>query len=173
MDQPIVDPSSSIREVFERIADTRMRDFPLSNAALRVDTVGFRQWNQMWLGVLITPWSVNLLLQPCGNAAFRPLGTGESQAWRFPSGEYEFFGLDEPGLGATQMCSLFSPAFEFADHDGAVNTALEVMKELLTDPTEQAAEAQRLAAAQTARVDGKPLVERPMSRRMFLRGRMS
>lgn len=164
------DPSARIRAVFEHIAATRMGDFPLSNPALRVDTVGFQQWNQLWIGVLVTPWSVNLLLQPCGNAAFRPLATGDAQTWRFPSGEYEFFGLEEPGLGPTQMCSLFSPAFEFADHDGAVNTALEVMKELLTDPTETAAEARRVAAAQMARAEGKPLGERPMSRRMFLRG---
>ena len=47
--------------MFSRIQAERMADVPLLNPALTVETVGFRLWQDSWLGVLITPWSMNLL----------------------------------------------------------------------------------------------------------------
>jgi len=130
------DPGARVAAVFEHIAATRMRDFPLSNAALRVEAVGFQWWQDLWTGVLITPWAINLLLLPAGNAAFRALGSGQQQTWQFPSGEYSFFGLEEEGLGLCQMCSLFSPVVEFSAHDEAVATAREIMRVLFMAPAQ-------------------------------------
>lgn len=152
------DPSARVAEVFARIAATRMRDFPLSNPQLSVETVGFRAWEGLWVGVLIAPWSMNLLLLPDvhnPHPEFRVLATAQEQTWRFPSGEYVFYGLDEPGLGPCQMCSLFSPLADIPTQAQAVEVAREVMQALFVDP--QAA----LAAAAPASV----------SRRAFLRGR--
>lgn len=163
-------PTETIRRIFQGIADTRMLDFPLSNTALKVEAVGFQEWNGLWVGVLITPWSMLLLVQPKSNTDFRVLPLGPTQTWAFPSGPYDFFGLNEPGLGPTHMCSLFSPAFEFEDHEGAVMTAEEVMKALFTPPTEVEVEEQLVEQAETAKLEGKPISEQPMSRRAFLRG---
>ncbi len=156
----VLDPSARVAEVFTRIAATRMRDFPLSNPQLSVEAVGFRAWEGLWAGVLIAPWSMNLLLLPDvrnPHPDFRVLATAQEQTWRFPSGEYVFFGLDEAGLGACQMCSLFSPVPQFAAQAEAVEVAREVMQALFVDP--QAAQA---AAAPAS-----------ASRRDFLRGRVA
>ncbi len=159
----IDDPSARVAEVFARIAATRMRDFPLSNAALAVEAVGFRAWEGLWVGVLVAPWSMILLLMPTAenaHAEFRVLPTGQEQAWRFPSGEYVFFGLDEAGLGPCQMCSLFSPVPQFATQADAVAVAHEVMRGLF-----EAQDAPKPAAPASA--EATPA----WSRRDFLRGR--
>ena len=49
-----------------------MAGVPMLNPALRVQAVGFRHWQSHWLGVLVTPWFMNLMLLPridCGLVA--------------------------------------------------------------------------------------------------------
>lgn len=153
-----------VESVFQRIAQSRMRDFPLSNPALRVELVGLRAWGDVRVGVLITPWAMNLLLLP-GDASgddgqrLRVLVTGEAQEWTFPSGDYPFYGLQEDGLGIVQMCSLFSPPAEFATHDDAVLTAQALLLALLR-PSQ---------SSQVLADDASP---QPVSRRELLRGRL-
>ena len=47
-----------------RIQRERMADIPLLNPALEVQAVGFSVWEAYCLGVLITPWFMNLMLLP-------------------------------------------------------------------------------------------------------------
>ena len=61
-------------------------------AALRVEAVGFRRWEGLWLGVLITPWFMNLMLLPCAATehTWPQVRYGESLAYRLPAGVFEF-----------------------------------------------------------------------------------
>lgn len=156
--------------VFSRIAATRMADLPLNNPALRVEIVGFRPWQGDWLGVLVTPWAISLMLLPGGAGAFRVLGVDQRQRWCFPSGEYDFLGGGEEALGPYQLCSLFSPAFEFALHEDACHAAHAALSALL-DPAPDAGRGQR---REHARLVGASLIEQastePGNRREFLRG---
>ena len=98
-----------LESVFNEIARTRMLDIPILNPALRVEAVGFREWEGRWIGVLITPWTMNLVLLPGQDSPLVPLALDEKQMWSFPSGEYQFMGLNEPTLGTCHTCSLRSP----------------------------------------------------------------
>ena len=49
---------------YEAIYAERMRDLPIVNPRLAVEAVGFEQWEDQDLGVLITPWFMNLVLLP-------------------------------------------------------------------------------------------------------------
>lgn len=118
-----VSPASELHATFARIAATRMAGLPVCNPALKVEVVGMQRWAGEWLSALITPWALNLMLLPGGGGHFRPLAVGQTQRWRFPSGEYVFSGQRETGLGAYQSCSLFSPVFEFASQAEAVAVA--------------------------------------------------
>lgn len=160
-------PAARVRDTFEHIWRTRMADVAIVNPNLRVDIVGWRAWKGEWLGVLVTPWSISLMLLPGVGGCFRSLAMGERQSWPFPSGVYDFIGGNEVGLGAYQVCSLFSPVQRFVSQDEAVATAQAAMDALL-----RAEPGEGLAAAQleTARVEVRPGVKRGMSRRMFLRG---
>ena len=145
----------NLEAVFNEIARTRMHDVPILNPALRVEAVGFRVWEGRWVGVLVTPWMINLVLLPGEAAPLAPLALGEKTTWRFPSGSYEFMGLNEPMLGVCHVCSLMSPVMDFATHEDARAVALEIIGALFVEAEETPA---------------NPQAERKeMSRRDFLR----
>jgi [NiFe] hydrogenase assembly HybE family chaperone len=155
---------AALEAAFARIAATRMAGLPLNNPALCVATVGFVPWDDSHVGVLITPWAINLAAVSADRDALR-LATDVRRTWRFPSGEYELMGGDEPECGAFQFCSLFSPAFDFSDQESAVATASEIMRVLVSPepvPDDQ--------SLQAARMKGTSVLQAPVSRRGFLRG---
>lgn len=178
------DPAPVLERVFARIHATRMQGLPFLNPVLRVEAVGFRRWEGRWLGVLITPWFMNLVLLPDDAQAWQHARYGESVAYRLPSGVFEFISAQErrasEELGVDfsdyQSCSLFSPVFEFADQAGARATALAVMQALFEPQTQPGAEGpgterhgDNTAASAPAREAAEPA--QAVSKRDFLRGR--
>jgi [NiFe] hydrogenase assembly HybE family chaperone len=122
-----------LESAFNRIWKQRMTDVPMLNPALVVEAVGFREWQGHSLGVMITPWFMNLMLLPGDGDDWSALPSGAIEVHAFPSGRYEFIVGDEDEIGAYQMCSLFSPVFEFADHEAAVATAIAVMDAVMDE----------------------------------------
>lgn len=167
----VSDPTEALRACFAGIAASRMAGLPVCNPALDVAVTAMQPWAGEWLGVLITPWAISLVLLPGDGGSFRELSLGQSQSWVFPSGDYDFLGNREEGFGPYQSCSLASPVFEFASQDDAIAFAGAALSALL-----QPAEAQLAAQAhddrEAARLDGRPLPPGPqtVSRRAFLRG---
>lgn len=119
-------PASLIERTFSAIAAGPMRDLPINNPALQVEAVGFKRWEGHWLGALITPWTLSLLIVPTTT----PVPVGTSATWRFPSGPYEFLGGHREPLGHYQACSLFSPPAEFSSQDQARQMALACLEAL-------------------------------------------
>lgn len=141
-----------LESVFSAIQQQRMADMPLLNPALSVEALAFTPWREDWLGVLITPWFMNLMLLPQPGHVWREVAAGQTCVHAFPSGEYAFVAGHEPALGDYQSCSLFSPMFEFPDQANARATALAAISHLF--------------AAKTAAQEPVPA----MSRRAFLGG---
>ena len=154
-------PAAALEATFQRIWREQMQDMPMVNPALTVEALGFRPWNQHWLGVLVTPWFMNLVLMPRVPAAWHAIGAGETRHHVFPAGVFEFIGSRDASLGDYQACSLFSPMFDFADHAGARATALAALEALFDSRQRDAAEV-RAEAPQPART---------ISKRGFLFGR--
>ncbi len=155
-------PAELLERVFAHIAATRMIGVPILNPALRVEAVGFRVWEGRWIGVLVTPWMINLVLLPGESVPLTPLAPGEKTSWDFPSGSYEFMGLNEPMLGACHVCSLMSPVLDFSMHEEAVSVAQEIIRALFVDVEETSP-----ATIEEARLLNKRSGQ--MSRRDFLR----
>ena len=128
-----------LESTFERIRVERMADVPILNNRLRVEAVGFEPHDAGFVGVLVTPWFMNLMLLPLDPRADITELPGETRMCSFPAGNFEFIAGFEEGLGHYCMCSLFSPMFDFADHRAAVATAKAVMAGIMT-PDEPAAD---------------------------------
>jgi len=126
-------PAAALERAFEAVRQERMRDVPVLNPALGVEAVGFRPWREHWLGVLVTPWFMNLVLMPRVVSAWHTIGERETRHHVFPAGVFEFIGAREATIGDYQACSLFSPMFEFADQREARATALAAL-DALFDP---------------------------------------
>jgi [NiFe] hydrogenase assembly HybE family chaperone len=162
--------AARVESTFERVRRERMAGLPFVNEALRVELVGLRRWRGLWLGVLVTPWFMNLLLLPGDGAAegeevparWPAVRTGDYAQFAFPAGVMSFLAGREGEVGEYLSCSLFSPVFEFAGHDVARQTA-EACLTALFDPAAAGggSPAEPAQEAQTASV----------SKRDFLRGR--
>lgn len=155
------DVVAQLGKAFERIASTRMVGLPFVNPALQVATIGFTPWEEARVGVLVTPWSINLVAVANHPETLR-LATDTRRRWRFPSGEYDLMGGEEPECGCFQFCSLFSPALDFANQEAAITTATAAMEALFTGAERDEREAARMA--------GSSVLQAPTSRRGFLRG---
>jgi [NiFe] hydrogenase assembly HybE family chaperone len=160
-----------LEAVFNDIAGTRMAGLPICNPAVRVQAVGFREWQGHDLGVLVTPWTISLVLLQGAGAPLAVLPPDVRMSWEFPSGSYEFMGLSEPALGTCQTCSLISPLADIERHEDAVSIAEQVMAELFsTERSDTARDADRKEMMEAARLNGEKVMEKPLSRRDFLRG---
>lgn len=124
----------TLEVAFSTILQTRMRDVAVVNPALSVQALGFDRYRQDWLGVLITPWFMNLLLLPGEHSSWSGQARGSKFSQVFPYGEFEFVMAEEEQLGPYAQCSLFSPMFQFAEQPAAVTAAQSALQGLLTEP---------------------------------------
>lgn len=146
----------ALEALFADIAQTRMASVPVMNRVLRVEALGFEavageEGVPAALGVLLTPWFMNLVWLPLKRED-APARVGLRRARAVGNHSFEFIASHEERIGSFEACSLMSPVFEFADHLQACATALAVLAELHTV---------KLAAP----------VEKPPARRAFLFGR--
>ena len=113
-----VEIAQQLEQAFRDIQQTRMQDVPILNTAIEVEAVNFHAWNEAWLGIMITPWFINLMLLPQSDT-WKELAEGSKQIHQFPSGNYEFVVGFEQAIGKYQACSLFSPVFQFEEVDSS------------------------------------------------------
>ncbi len=125
--------SHTLETTFNEILAKRMRDLPIVNVALSVQAVGFNRFGEDWLGVLITPWSMNLLLLPGQDSIWREQQPGTKIDKHFPYGIFEFTLANEAQIGSYALCSLFSPMFQFENHSAALATAQAALHGLLAE----------------------------------------
>jgi [NiFe] hydrogenase assembly HybE family chaperone len=119
------DPTALIEATFRHIERERMTGLPMLNPVLQVAAVGFKHQqtpHAEWMGVLLTPWSLGLLLLPA--SPDWPIVTAHARAFReYPAGNFAFLGNHEDGLGDYLVCPLVHEMSQFVDQETAVLTA--------------------------------------------------
>jgi len=145
---------------YQRAADTHMAGLPVVNPALCVETIGFRDFGEDWLGLVITPWFMNITLLPADIGAQAARRDGETMTRALPAGEFEFVFGRLPNAGPVWTCSLFSPMAQFASHEAARETALAALAALFNAridaiDTERAPSAPMPAADRRALIFGR------------------
>jgi len=124
---------------YEGIYEERMQELPIVNSRLAVEAVGFDQWEDRDLGVLITPWFMNLVLLPKSDElAEVPQGT--QIECRFPSGPCELTVYQDEELGSYLAAVLFRTVADFPDQETAVAIAEEALAQIVTDAPEKETE---------------------------------
>lgn len=129
-----------LKSTFEDILHSRMHDIPVVNHDLQVWLSPLQNWQQYLLGVLVTPWFMNIILGPTSNDMIVQLQAqkiGCKQTFDFPSGAYEFTLAHEKNVGPFWGCSLFSPMFDFVNQQAAMDTASAVLDQLMQENPEQ------------------------------------
>lgn len=122
-----------LEQVFNDIFQQRMTDVPIINPKLKVQAVNFQIFQEDWLGILITPWFMNLMLLPQQADNWQIFNNGDKISRSFPQGEFQFILNNEPRLGVYASCSLYSPMFQFEQQSVAVATATAALKGLFME----------------------------------------
>jgi len=120
---------------YQSILRERMRGLPICNPVLEVQAVGFRALDQHRLGVLITPWFMNLMLLP-GDETWSDKPAGTREDYLLPAENCEFVVNHDEYLGTCLSAVLFRSLSDFPDQATAVAVAEEVLEELFTPATE-------------------------------------
>ena len=118
-------------QFFACVYRERMRDLPIVNSRLDVEAVGFTHVGEHRLGVLITPWFMNLMILP-GNDEWHDSPQGATATITLPDGDYEFTVSRDDTLGVYITAVLFRTVADFPDQTTARAIAAEVIHELLT-----------------------------------------
>jgi [NiFe] hydrogenase assembly HybE family chaperone len=154
-----------LTQAFRHIAATRMQGLPLLNQALQVEAIGFEAVAGVdadgtatlaGVGILLTPWFMNLIWLPLHGGEV--LAVGDTRVHRIGMTDFVFIGANDERAGAYEMCSLFSPMFEFRDQLAARETGQQALA--LVRRTDIA---EPVVAPDTS--------SRPNTRRAFLFGR--
>ncbi len=115
-----------------------MRGLPILNPMLEVRAVGFQAFDKHAVGVLITPWFMNLVLLP-GTSEWSEFAQGSVASVAFPGSDIEFNVSHDDDLGTQLSAALFSSVCDFPDQEIAEDIAREILHQLLQPDAEPAA----------------------------------
>ena len=141
-------PSDAVEQAFFRIEREQMADVPILNPALAVEAIDFQRWQGHWLGIVVTPWCMSILLLPGSTENWASTGENRRRFVKFPAGDFAFLGGVEPELGEYQSCPLFSPMDRFGSQSDATQTARASLEHATRAGAQlPAADAARIASA--------------------------
>ena len=105
-------------------------------AAAAAEAVGFREYEGRHVGVMVTPWFMNLTVLPSAED-LKVWVAGGTTRLAFPSGVYDFVVNDLHDVGLIGTCSLFSTMLEFTDHEAA-QLAAQTVADAVFEPEQPA-----------------------------------
>lgn len=118
---------------FRQIGDEQMRDLPFYNPNLEVEAWDFSAFDDASLiGVLITPWFMNLMVLPLEHEPIDSNRYGASRMMVLAGGERRFLYGGDPAVGAFWAHSLHSPMQKFSSQAHARTEARLLLAQALT-----------------------------------------
>ena len=137
---------------YTEIYEQRMQGLPFVNTKLSVEAIGFREFEDFELGVLISPWFMNLVILPDANLDDR-LEQGRKINVRLPTETVEFMTVQDEELGLYLSAVLFSSVTDFPDQETAKWIAEQVMEDLFGKPQDSESVSRRSLFTSVEHVD--------------------
>ena len=138
---------------FQRV-DGAMRDLPVYNATVAIEAIGFSAFGaDALLGVLLTPWFMNLIVLPVEPVPLDMAAIGKTVPVDLPSGRRTFTVGGDAAIGLYKAHSLHSPVLNFTLPGQARAEAKRLLAWLMTTPAAEPA-----ATNNTSGVDRRALL---------------
>ncbi|MRS13324.1 hydrogenase-2 assembly chaperone [Enterobacteriaceae bacterium RIT691] len=102
-------PSAALERAFQAVAASEMRELPFFLPQVPVRACGFVLYEQQWLGCLLTPWMLSLLVLPGPQQRWEKRRVGDKLALSLPCGDVRFTVGEITGCGQYLAASLMSP----------------------------------------------------------------
>ncbi|MCL2717042.1 MAG: [NiFe]-hydrogenase assembly chaperone HybE [Alphaproteobacteria bacterium] len=155
------DPDARVKALLDmfREAEPRLRELPIYNAALAIEAIGFRQADsEMLIGVVLTPWFMNLVRLPIEPVAFDAAALGAAVMVALPAGQRKFTINGDAGVGLYEAHSLHSPVLGFCTQEHARAEAWRQLGSLLSPPPEEIPAAAASAPPAKTALDRRALI---------------
>lgn len=123
-----------LEQTFCRIHRENMQGIPILNSKIAIQALGFQEFEGRLLGIIITPWLMNVVLLPSIEDDWSDLKLGQKTWQSFPSKKYRFLVNEIDGIGFCQTHSIYSPMNDFTSHEQAEKVALDFIKSLMICP---------------------------------------
>ena len=120
--------------------DAEMRDLPIYNDKAAIEAIGFRSFGEAaLLGVVFTPWFMNLIILPIEPVPMDMAAIGRTVRIELPAGERAFVVGGDEVIGLYKAHSLHSPVLNFTLPGQARAEAQRMLSLLMTPAAEEAA----------------------------------
>lgn len=123
-------PASIFEQAYRQVYEKSMQDIPFINRQIQIELIGVGRWQHFWRGMMLTPWSMNLLLIPACEAGCIHASKGSESQYPLPQGWFPFVASSVGVTGAFWQSSLFSDMRLFESHMAAKATGEEVIRQL-------------------------------------------
>lgn len=124
----------ALLEQFRRV-DAGMRDLPIYNGKVPIAAIGFRRFgDDALIGVVLTPWFMNLVILPIEPVPMAMAQIGKSANIELPAGPRSFVIGGDEGIGLYKALSLHSPVLDFTLPGQAEAEARRMLALLMTPP---------------------------------------
>ena len=113
---------------------------PIYNDKIAIEAIGFRLFGDTeLLGVVLTPWFMNLMMVPIEPAPMDMAAVGRTVAVKLPAGEHAFVVGGDAAIGLYKAHSLHSPVLNFTLPGQAQAEARRMLALLMAPAIEAAA----------------------------------
>lgn len=149
------DPSQLIAAHYAQLWESSAMPAGEINPQLSVEVPGFVRCQGDWLGAVIAPWAIHLILINGGGSLWGDIPKGQRRYLDLPGGSLAFVADGDPEIAAWQYATLLDAIGEVADMPAARLIAADGLRLALGLPEDAGAQAVAPKA--------------PVSRRGFLR----
>ena len=131
----LADIPARLEACYRAVAAGPMAGLPICNPRLGVAALGFRRVGERAVGIVVTPWFMNVVAAYLPQVAtIPPADVGASVKLALPAGVIDLIVGELSGFGRVDAASLFSPCHEFADMAAARAVAEGALGALFEPP---------------------------------------
>ncbi|CQH22625.1 TPA: hydrogenase-2 assembly chaperone [Yersinia enterocolitica] len=129
-------PAALLEQAFGQVAADEMRGLPFYRDHIPLRACGFQLFEQQWIGALLTPWMLSLVVLPGPQQSWQRRAVGERLMLALPCGTIGFTVSEIIGCGQYLSRSLMSPldtslsaerALQLAEQSARMALSLPVM----------------------------------------------
>ncbi len=131
-------PQPLLERLFNGIAERDMRALPFFQPQIPIRACGFQLFEQQWVGALLTPWMLSLLVLPGPGQLWPRRSVGARLALALPCGNVGFTLGEIDGCGQYLGSSLMSPLTADLGAEPAVTLAQQCARMALSLPVADA-----------------------------------
>ncbi|PVZ87835.1 hydrogenase [Serratia sp. S1B] len=129
-----LNPAAQLESAFQVVRDGEMAQLPFFQPQIPVRACGFQLFEQQWMGSLLTPWMLSLLVLPGPDQRWQPRTVGDKLALVLPCGNVSFTVGQIEGCGQYLAASLMSPLDPHLSAQQAVALAEQTARMALALP---------------------------------------